>query len=103
MPNLFCLAVILSMLRKKRRMRSRNMMTSSFQTRWPSGKQSYLETKMQINCTVTRILIHTAIIAINLFPHSIYFVCYTGQPHYNAIFGVHENRPCYRRLFTIDM
>ena len=20
----------------------------------------------------------------------------TGQPHYNAIFGVHENRPCYK-------
>ena len=20
----------------------------------------------------------------------------TGQPHYNAIFGVHRNRPCYK-------
>ena len=23
-------------------------------------------------------------------------ICCTGQPHYNAIFGVHENRPCYK-------
>ena len=33
----------------------------------------------------------------------------TGQPHYNAIFGVHGNRPCYKqnsvimRLYTIDI
>ena len=24
------------------------------------------------------------------------YIAGTGQPHYNAIFGVHENRPCYK-------
>ena len=39
----------------------------------------------------------------------IHIFCSTVQPHYNAIFGVHRSKPCYKRnrvimrLHTIDI